>query len=57
MGGLSTCSEDTRLSGVHWRVVSEGWQREGPSLHTTYLVVSLDNGDVDELPSSNSGIG
>jgi hypothetical protein len=45
------------LSGVHWRVVSEGWQREGPSLHTTYLVVSLDDGDVDELPSSNSGIG
>jgi hypothetical protein len=41
---------------VHWQVMSEGWQREGPPLHTTYLVVSLDDGDMDKLPSGNSGI-
>jgi hypothetical protein len=42
---------------VRWRVVSEGWWREGPPLHTTYLVVPLDDGDVDELASGDSGIG
>jgi hypothetical protein len=45
------------LSGLRWRVVSEGWRREpeGPPLCTTYLVVSLGDADVDELASGDSG--
>jgi hypothetical protein len=42
---------------VRGRVVSEGWRREGPPLRTTYLVVSLDDGDVDELTSGDSSVG
>jgi hypothetical protein len=54
VGGLSAHSEGARLSGIRYRVVSEGWRREGPPLRTAYLVVSHDNGDVHELASSGS---
>jgi hypothetical protein len=53
MGGLSACSEGVRSSGVRWRVVSE----DRPPLRITYLVISLDDGDVDELATGDSGVG
>jgi len=42
---------------VRWRVVSEGWRREGPPLRTTGFVVSLDDGDADELTSGDGDVG
>jgi hypothetical protein len=56
-GQIERTFEGARLSGVRGRVVSEGWRREGPPLCTTYLVVSLDDEDVDELTSGDSSVG
>jgi hypothetical protein len=44
------------LFGVHWRVVSKGWWREGPPLRTTHLVVTHDDGHVDDLAYGGSDV-
>ncbi|KAI0289934.1 hypothetical protein BC826DRAFT_970659 [Russula brevipes] len=57
MGALSARSEGARLFRRVLAGRERGLAEGGPPLRTTYLVVSLDDRDIDELTSGDSGVG